>query len=184
MAAEPMLDLAGLRALAHPLRVHLLALLRTKGPSTATALGGELGESSGSTSYHLRQLAGAGLVVEDEGRGNGRERWWRAAHSATHLEPADFADRPEAGLALHAFLPTVVASAARRAQEFVDETAGWPKRWQAAADLSDFGLSLSAAELTELNAEVAALVESRRRPPRRGDETVVFQFQSFPRRTS
>jgi DNA-binding transcriptional ArsR family regulator len=180
MTTEPMLDLTGLRALAHPLRVHLLALLRTQGPSTATALGAELGESSGSTSYHLRQLAAAGLIVEDEGRGNGRERWWRAAHAATHLQPADFADSPEAAPALHAFLTTLVAAAARRAQQFVDEAASWPKRWQAAADLSDYGLSLSADELAQLNADVAALVESRRRPPRKGDHAVLFQFQSFP----
>ncbi|MFC8943598.1 hypothetical protein ACFT1B_36540, partial [Streptomyces griseoincarnatus] len=35
-----------------------------------------VGESSGSTSYHLRQLAKHGLVREVEGKGTARERWW------------------------------------------------------------------------------------------------------------
>ena len=36
-----------------------------------------LGESTGTTSYHLRVLADAGVVEEVPGQTNGRERWWR-----------------------------------------------------------------------------------------------------------
>src|SRR3954454_12016717 len=82
------LDPPRLRALAHPLRVRLLGLLRLHGPSTATRLAARVGDSSGSTSYHLRQLAAAGLVAEDPAHagGGGRERWWRAVHSSTRLD--------------------------------------------------------------------------------------------------
>jgi DNA-binding transcriptional ArsR family regulator len=52
-----MLDPHNLRGLAHPLRVRLLGLLRSDGSSTATRLAERLGQSSGATSYHLRQLA-------------------------------------------------------------------------------------------------------------------------------
>src|SRR3712207_9501706 len=61
-------------------RSALLGLLRSEGPSTASKLGQRLGESSGSTSYHLRQLAALGFVEEVPGQGTARERWWRARH--------------------------------------------------------------------------------------------------------
>src|SRR5581483_1560810 len=48
-----------------------------EGPSTASRLARRLGESSGSTSYHLRMLARAGAVVEAPELGTRRERWWR-----------------------------------------------------------------------------------------------------------
>jgi DNA-binding transcriptional ArsR family regulator len=54
----------------------MLELLR-EGPSTASRLARAIGESTGATSYHLRALAKAGVVEEEVGRGNGRERWWR-----------------------------------------------------------------------------------------------------------
>ncbi|GHH76001.1 ArsR/SmtB family transcription factor [Promicromonospora soli] len=72
----PELGPAALRALAHPLRIRILDLLPSHGPLTASKLGEIVGESSGSTSYHLRQLAKHGLVREVEGKGTARERWW------------------------------------------------------------------------------------------------------------
>ena len=50
--------------------------LSAYGPLTASGLADRLGESSGATSYHLRQLERTGLVREDTTRGKGRERWW------------------------------------------------------------------------------------------------------------
>lgn len=73
-------DVAALKALAHPLRARLLDLLdllSQHGPSTATTLGARLGESSDSTSYHLRQLEKHGLVHELPDRGTARDRWWQ-----------------------------------------------------------------------------------------------------------
>ena len=61
----------------HPIRMRIIDALRDEGPSTATRLATILGESSGATSYHLRVLADAGVIEEDDTRGNGRERWWR-----------------------------------------------------------------------------------------------------------
>ena len=70
------IDVNALKALSHPLRMQLLNALSQFGPQTASALASRLGESSGSTSYHLRQLAKHELVREVEGRGSARERWW------------------------------------------------------------------------------------------------------------
>jgi hypothetical protein len=60
------------RALAHPLRLELLDLLRFEGPATATLMARRVGESS----YHLRQLARYGYIEETPCQG-GRERWRR-----------------------------------------------------------------------------------------------------------
>ena len=78
-------DTASLQGLAHPLRVQLLEQLTHFGPATATQLAGRLGESSGATSYHLRQLARYGFVEEDPDRGPGRERWWRRVRGAISI---------------------------------------------------------------------------------------------------
>ena len=75
-------DIAGLRALSHPVRLRMLGLLRTEGPATATSLAQRLDLNTGATSYHLRQLAQHGFIEEDPERGTGRDRWWRAAHDA------------------------------------------------------------------------------------------------------
>ncbi|MBR8744736.1 helix-turn-helix transcriptional regulator [Nocardiopsis sp. MG754419] len=71
------IDADALRGLAHPLRARILDVLRSHGPATATILGRTLGESSGSTSYHLRQLARFGFVDADPGHSGRRDRWWR-----------------------------------------------------------------------------------------------------------
>ena len=70
------IDLESLKALAHPLRVKIFDVLSTYGSFTASGLAERLGESSGATSYHLRQLEKHGFVREVEGKGVGRERWW------------------------------------------------------------------------------------------------------------
>src|SRR3954453_21336811 len=82
-AQDAMLTPQALRGLVHPVRLRLLDLLQADGPATATSLGQRIGQSSGVTSYHLRVLAEHGFIVEDEARGNARDRWWRAIHRTT-----------------------------------------------------------------------------------------------------
>src|SRR3954447_18453851 len=83
---------AGLRALSHPTRLKMLMLLRTEGPATATQLAQQLRLNTGATSYHLRQLAEHGFIVEDAERGDARDRWWKAAHQSTRM---GMTSRPE-----------------------------------------------------------------------------------------
>ncbi|MFI0354906.1 helix-turn-helix domain-containing protein [Actinomadura sp. 9N407] len=66
-----------LKALSHPLRRRILRRLRVDGPATSTTIGEFLGESTGTTSYHLRQLEKYGFIEEIPERSRGRERWWR-----------------------------------------------------------------------------------------------------------
>lgn len=76
MDEREILGLEAIRLLAHPLRQRIERELRA-GPVSATSLARALGESTGLTSYHLRQLAKHGFVEEVPGHGKGRERWWR-----------------------------------------------------------------------------------------------------------
>src|SRR5918992_6259749 len=85
------LDSRQLRVLAHPLRSRLLSALRLDGPATATGLAAATGSNTGATSYHLRQLAAVGLVVEEAGHGRGRERWWRGGDHSHGWESRDVA---------------------------------------------------------------------------------------------
>jgi DNA-binding MarR family transcriptional regulator len=66
-----------LKALAHPLRQRMLYHLAFAGSSTATSVAKALGENTGSTSYHLRQLERFGFIEQDADRPSRRERWWR-----------------------------------------------------------------------------------------------------------
>ena len=75
---DRVLDAGALRALAHPLRVKIYDILSQYGPQTASSLAERLGESSGSTSYHLRALAKHDLIRECDARGgwnNGFLKW-------------------------------------------------------------------------------------------------------------
>lgn len=55
--------LVRMRALAHPLRLRMLSLL-TGAEFSAAEIAVELGTTQANASYHLRQLAGAGLIVD------------------------------------------------------------------------------------------------------------------------
>src|SRR5919201_3206865 len=98
-------DPRALRALAHPLRLRLLGLLRRHGPLTATQAAERVGESPAGCSFHFRQLAKYGLV-EEAGGGRGRERPWQATAIFTSWPAA--AATPELAAASE-LLSTVIA---------------------------------------------------------------------------
>src|ERR1700749_4766010 len=78
-------DARAMRALAHPLRVALLELMRRDGEITATRAAELLGESPGNMSWHLQTLAKYGFV-EETGEGRGRSRPWRLASEGQSFE--------------------------------------------------------------------------------------------------
>jgi DNA-binding transcriptional ArsR family regulator len=147
-----------LRALSHPVRLRMLGMLRTDGPATASRLADRLGLNSGATSYHLRQLAEHGFVVDDPGRGNARERWWRAAHRSTHV-PDDYGGGPAARDAQQAFSQAIAVTYASQIQQAVEAEPTLPEQWRPAADFSDWSLRLTPAEARRLLEELHAVVE-------------------------
>lgn len=153
------LDSEKLRALAHPLRLRIVGALRLHGPSTATALAERLGSNSGKTSYHLRQLAAAGLVIEDEDRGSARDRWWRAAHSGTSWSSVDFRDDPDDEAADTWLMGQVSRLHARWADDWLARAGSWPAEWVDASDMSDDSLRLTPERSRELIDELHAVLK-------------------------
>ncbi|MFI9379820.1 ArsR/SmtB family transcription factor [Kutzneria sp. NPDC052558] len=178
---EIRLDAKTLRALAHPLRIRLLGLLQLDGPATATGLAQRVGESSGTTSWHLRQLADNGLIEQETALGNKRERWWKASYEGTDLRMEDFRGDDESAGALAAFLYEIAAGAYRRMTTFLAED--WAQEWRESFVMSTQELPLTPDELKAMRTELHEVVDKYRRPERQGDEIVVTQIQGFPRKT-
>jgi predicted ArsR family transcriptional regulator len=176
-------DPRALRAYAHPVRMKLMGLLRTQGPLTATRAAGLLGESSGTTSFHLRQLAKYGLV-EEAGGGTGREKPWRATTTSTNWSAN--ADNPEMAAAA-GMLATVAAERYfEQLMHWLEFAPGDPPEWQEAAMLGDRLLYVTATELEDLGTRVRALVdeyfERQVRPELRpaGSRLVTWLNLAFP----
>ena len=170
-----------LRALAHPTRLKMLGMLRIDGPATATTLATRLGINTGQTSYHLRQLAQHGFVVDDEERGNGRERWWKAAHQSTIT--GDMPERPEDREALDAYMQTVAVIYTQQLQAAVEEGPWLPQRWREASTLSDYHVRVTATHARDLTDKMHQLFMDLREDADDDPDAVdfVFQFQAFPR---
>ncbi|MER6768393.1 ArsR/SmtB family transcription factor [Streptomyces bacillaris] len=175
-----------LRTLAHPLRIRLLNALREFGPATASGLGERLGESSGATSYHLRQLAESGLVEDAPELGKGRERWWRAVHEGAIFESSDFLTHadPEVRGAIDVVMHEVATTHAQELNTWLGTMGEWPQEWRRSSDMSDFKLRLTPELARELSQKLHAVVESYRgRVPEgtEGSAAVRTHLHVFPR---
>lgn len=144
-----------LKVVAHPLRVRILGLLRSDGPATASQLGRLVGESSGSTSYHLRELAKYGFIEEDPSP-DGRERRWRARHRYTSWDAGEMSATPEGREADRIMQLRQVESLSRAVEENAD--ADWPREWAEAVGMSDHLVHLPAEGLKEFQDRVGELV--------------------------
>jgi hypothetical protein len=145
-----------LRAYAHPVRMALIGLLRVRGPLTATQAGKILGESSGTCSFHFRQLAKYGLVEEDSG-GTGREKPWRATTTSTTWDVVG--DTPESVAATGLLSEVLAETYFSRLMRWLEAREREPREWREAAFLGDRILWLTAAELAELDTETRALTD-------------------------
>jgi predicted ArsR family transcriptional regulator len=180
------LDRHLVRALAHPMRNRMLGLLRIYGPQTATTLAGRLGVNTGATSYHLRQLAEAGLVVEDDTQGNARDRWWKSAHQGTAFDAAELLDEePELTMG---YLHGLGQTYAENMFSFIDAMQTLAPEWREASMLSDYIFHLRPEELAAMKAEIVAVLEKYKTPDLtaplpEGAEQVSVQLQAYPRET-
>ncbi|WP_159606047.1 ArsR/SmtB family transcription factor [Agromyces humi] len=175
-----------LKSLAHPLRVRIYDELSAYGPLTASGLAERLGESSGSTSYHLRQLERTGLVREDTTRGKGRERWWErtpgsiAIPDARSLPPGS-AERLAVRLVEDEWLRT----RDQNFHEFLSEgDAVFGDEWLDIATSDTINLRLTPEQLTALVADIDAVlmryIDAYKRTPTPGSRPVQIQINAFP----
>ncbi|WP_416982901.1 ArsR/SmtB family transcription factor [Streptomyces sp. T028] len=157
------LDARSLRGLAHPLRMQLLDALRFGGPATASQLAEKLGESSGATSYHLRQLAAHGFVEDDPERGKGRERWWKAAHRGLSFDDSLLTDAdPAVRGAADMYLHEVATTQTQDLSTWLGNRSSWPDEWNRAWDMSSYTLRLTPELTRELAQKMHALIETYR----------------------
>ena len=171
-------DIAGLRALSHPVRLRMLALVRSEGPATATGLAGRLGLNTGATSYHLRQLAAAGLVADAADRGNGRERWWRAVHDSTRT---DFRQRGIIDDDAETYLASVALMYGDRLREAVAEMRFLPEEWRTVGTLSDWEISLTPASAKALVEALVGVLEETPDSEEEGAAPFVVNLNAFRR---
>lgn len=179
------LDARSLRGLAHPLRMALLSALRRGGPATASQLAAKLGESSGATSYHLRQLAEHGFIEDAPEHGKGRERWWRAVHMGVQFDDSlhrhpDPAVRGAADLFIH----EVANIHTQEIATYLGTTSDWSEEWNRSTDLSDMTLRLTPELALDLITKLHDLVDSYRAEAPAEDtpdaETVRVHTHLFP----
>ena len=179
------LDLAALKALAHPLRVQIFEILSQYGPQTASGLGSQLGESSGSTSYHLRQLARHGLIRDIGGKGSGRERWWERMPGSVGFGGVEVQDSPAS---LQVSRMVMREMQRHREQQFeryfLHDLDLENEQWQDASMIATANLRLTASQLAELNAGVMALAKEigERYRDQEGDDVrpVSMHVTSYP----
>jgi DNA-binding transcriptional ArsR family regulator len=176
-------DPRALRAYAHPIRMKLVGLLRTEGPLTATRAGELLGESSGTTSFHLRQLAKYGLV-EEAGSGTGRQKPWRATAAFTSWDLT--AGTPEVAAAAGLLNSVIAEHYFEQLMRWLEVSPDEPPEWQEAFWFGDRIAYVTAEELAELGRRVQAMVEvyfeRQVRPELRpaGSRRVTYLHLAFP----
>jgi predicted transcriptional regulator len=173
-------DPKAMRALAHPVRMSLLELLKVARTLTATQASELLGESPANCAFHLRTLAKYGFVRE-AGGGRGRERPWEGVSMTIHLSTQQEDPRASvtAGMLQRVWLDRVF----ERAQNVLNSTDALPDAWRKAHEASQSVEFLTPEETKELANEVLGILrryEDRRDDPsRRPDSALPVEFLFF-----
>lgn len=175
-----------MRVLSHPARLDLIDHLNVVEDATATECAEVVGLSPSALSYHLRALAKVGLVEQAPGRGDGRERVWRAKVRKYSIG-ADY-DAPEsAKLAQRTMVDLIRRRSDQKFARWLDHAHEQPREWYEASTTSEWALLMTAEELADLNARLSDLVRPYRLRERRAaadapDDArrVAFQLRHFP----
>jgi DNA-binding transcriptional ArsR family regulator len=148
-------DPAMLRALAHPLRIEILAILDEIGEATASEIASRTGQTVANCSFHLRSLEKAGYVERAEQRG--REKPWRPAHRKRSIEPdpQDATAVRQSGVIAAGY----VQHEAARLTAFLTDPRPLPPEWVRALTVSTAALWLTADEMEQLGVDIHGLLE-------------------------
>jgi DNA-binding transcriptional ArsR family regulator len=175
-----------MRALAHPARLAILTEMHGGRAGTATEFADVCGLSPSATSYHLRALAKAGLVTEAPGRGDGRERLWRAAEATTGLQVgAGPAAGTESLRAEQEFVLVFLAAQDAKARDWLARWQDEGQEWYDAASFSGSVIHATPDELLKLRDELLEMLRpygrTARPEPPPGARTVDVVFRTIPR---
>ncbi|MEZ5216380.1 MAG: helix-turn-helix domain-containing protein [Ilumatobacteraceae bacterium] len=179
-----------LKAYVHPLRLTMLGLLRRDGPASASELGRRIGQSSGSTSYHLRQLERFGFVEPAPIQPNRRTKRWQATAQATTVAPIPLLEDPAGSAIVEQLVLLQLDRLRRQVTNFArrDEPAVW---WDAAMS-ADNAIHLDPTTLREFRERILAVHDEfrarrgtpGRRNPRRATDCVLRGRGTGDRRRS
>jgi DNA-binding transcriptional ArsR family regulator len=183
--ADRTLDLESLKALSHPLRLQLFDELSTFGPATASGLAEKLGESSGATSYHLRQLEKHGFVREVEGRGSARERWWERVPGSITVDHRDTVNDPVGRAVTELVSLHFQQHSESLLNDFIrrgyDEM---PHEWADVSNVTTMNVRLTQPQLKELmelfQSTIQPWVDRHRGKEEPGSRPVQIHLNSFP----
>ncbi|WP_010205587.1 ArsR/SmtB family transcription factor [Salinibacterium sp. PAMC 21357] len=155
----PLDSITRMRALAHPLRMTLLAELRITSPATVGRLAVIVGESAGTVSYHLKALAAGGFIEPAvNASGDRRETWWRASHEFTGLSAAEPETSPEFRETTNQLRHQSFDILAAELHRAVERERELPEEWVKASGSSDVAAFLTAEELAAAAAELEAVL--------------------------
>ncbi|HEY4152889.1 MAG TPA: helix-turn-helix domain-containing protein [Pseudolysinimonas sp.] len=179
------LDLESLKALSHPLRVQIVNALSIYGPATASGLGERFGESSGATSYHLRQLERHGFIREVEGKGTGRERWWERVPGALNIGSSAAEETPAGRSAAQLIFREFRQTADRLLVDFTERGPELlPHEWMDASEITTANARLTVGQLhafvTAVNQAMNTYVIPFRGQQGEGTRAVQIHFNAFP----
>jgi DNA-binding transcriptional ArsR family regulator len=184
--APLLVDATNLRALAHPLRVQIYDLLWDRGSATATHLAEQLGESSGTTSYHLRVLAEHGFIEDDPDRGNRRDRWWRVRPGGFSLDSSELFEDDSSAASLQVVAGELWRMHARQIERWYLTAQQWGETWMSASASTAMrfeGTPEEMAEVRDALAEVMQRFQERfaaREEPPPGSHRIMVQCHVFP----
>ncbi len=173
-----------IRALAHPLRLRILAYLQVEGSATATRMAQAFGESTAALSYHLRQLGKHGYVQEAIGAArNRKERPWRATAFGGRIDKALY-DSPAGRPAAAALLAQLVEGSTHLFLDFLDHFDEFAPEWRRAAIYQGWTIQVTPDELEEIGRQLGEIVSAYIRfdPAERpeGAERIHVSIQAVP----
>src|SRR5690625_4473625 len=145
-----------IRAVAHPLRLRLLDLLKDHGELTATECAERTGESVASCSFHLRMLEKYGYIERAEPRG--REKPWKLVGSGSYSTGVD----PEVPGSLQATVELAKLTFSQRAQGLwaaMERLDREPQEWMEATRLMNTAVWATAEEARALADEITDVLD-------------------------
>jgi predicted ArsR family transcriptional regulator len=149
-----------LRGIAHPMRNRILEEMEAGGPMRAADIAERLDIPANQASFHLRQLAKYGLVVEaPEHARDGRDRVWRAAHEGgMSVNLGELAKEEGGKAAVAVFRKAWMANA----HDLIDRADQPAKVKDAMVAVSQTALRLTKADAKKFSEELNDLVEKWR----------------------
>ena len=172
-------DARSLQALAHPTRLALMEAIALSGTLTATQASEVVGESPTACAYHLRVLGRLDLI-EEAGRGPGRERPWRLAQSSVSI--TDDSDDPAVEQAARALSTAVIERFIGHIRAFELARPGFPEDVRAVTGTHQSIVFATPAEMARLREQLSALLTpylNRADPAQRPPGYQPFELVTF-----